>query len=299
MSGIDLEVGAGDVFGLLGPNGAGKSTTLRMLTTLLTPTAGEAEVAGFDLRTEAERVRGRIGYVSQQGGVDLSVSGRRELVFQGRLYGLDRLTASARAEDLLRGFELKACADRAIQSYSGGQRRRLEIALGLVHRPVLLFLDEPTTGLDPQARAHLWDEIQGLRAQGTTVFLTTHYLDEADALCDRVAIVDHGSVVAEGTPGQLKATVAGDVITIGVRGGAAAGAAALRAIRGLGCFRGSEAGEAADRLRVYVDGGETALPAIFEALREHGVGVDSVSVRRPSLDDVFFSQTGRSLQEAA
>ena len=300
VDGVDLEVGAGEIFGFLGPNGAGKTTTLRMLATLLPPTAGEARVAGFDLRRQPERVRQRIGYVGQQGGTDRSVTGRVELVFQGQLYGLNTRAAAARAGELLTAFELDACADRNVDTYSGGQRRRLDVALGLVNRPALLFLDEPTTGLDPQSRAHLWEEVRRLRADGTAVFLTTHYLDEADQLCDRIAIIDHGRIVSEGSPDELKSSIAGDVVTLGVSGGNGQRETALGVLRGLPSYRDHDPLSGDDhRIRVYVEGGESAMPAIFRALQESDVEVDTVALSRPSLDDVFLRRTGRSLREVA
>ncbi|MFH9071536.1 ABC transporter ATP-binding protein [Streptomyces alboflavus] len=210
VRGIDLTVQPGEILGFLGPNGAGKTTTLRMLTTLLPPTAGAATVAGFDLAREPAAVRGRIGYVAQSGGVDLNISVREELVTQGRLYRLTKAEAVARAEELARDLGLSDLLERKCAALSGGQRRRLDIAMGLMHRPAVLFLDEPTTGLDPGARADLWDLVRRLRADhGTTVFLTTHYLDEADALADRIVVVDQGVVVADGTPSALKLQYAG------------------------------------------------------------------------------------------
>ncbi|MEL3945822.1 ABC transporter ATP-binding protein [Streptomyces sp. LNU-CPARS28] len=210
VRGIDLTVQPGEILGFLGPNGAGKTTTLRMLTTLLPPTAGAATVAGFDLAREPAAVRGRIGYVAQSGGVDLNISVREELVTQGRLYRLTKAEAVARAEELARDLGLSDLLERKCAALSGGQRRRLDIAMGLMHRPAVLFLDEPTTGLDPGARADLWDLVRRLRDDhGTTVFLTTHYLDEADALADRIVVVDQGVVVADGTPSALKLQYAG------------------------------------------------------------------------------------------
>lgn len=297
VAGIDMAVEAGTIFGFLGPNGAGKTTTLRMLTTLLTPSGGSAKVAGFDLRREPRRIRERIGYVSQAGGSDHSLTGRAELTFQGRLYHLPADVARRRTAELLAAFELDSCADRRIDTYSGGQRRRLEVALGLVHRPTLLFLDEPTTGLDPQSRARMWDEIRRLREEGTSVFLTTHYLEEADVLCDRVAIIDHGRVVAQGEPDALKRAVSGDVVTIGVRGDAAH---ALDLVRRRAFVRDHEPlTPSANTIRLYVDDGETAMPAIFRILDGAGVGVQTASLNRPSLDDVFLRHTGRSLREEA
>jgi ABC-2 type transport system ATP-binding protein len=294
VAGVDLAVDAGEVFGFLGPNGAGKTTTLRMLATLLEPTGGEATVAGCDLRRQPARVRERVGYVGQRGGADPAVSGRSELVFQGRVYGLGPAQARRRAGELLAALELEACADRPTATYSGGQRRRLDVALGLVHGPRLLFLDEPTTGLDPQGRARLWDEVRGLRERGTTVFLTTHYLDEADALCDRLAIIDHGRIVAEGTPDRLKREIAGDVVRVGVAGQPGA---ALALLSGQPFVREAIAEE--EGVRLAVERGEEALPAILRLLDGAGLELRTISLSRPSLDDVFLRQTGRSLREEA
>jgi len=294
VAGVDLRVAAGELFGFLGPNGAGKTTTLRMLATLLPPTGGDAIVAGCDLRREPQHVRERIGYVGQRGSTDPAITGRTELVFQGRLYGMSAAQAKRRADDLLVVLELEAAADRPTGTYSGGQRRRLDIGLGLIHGPQVLFLDEPTTGLDPQSRARLWDEVRRLRDGGTTVFLTTHYLEEADALCDRLAIIDHGRIVAEGTPDQLKRQIAGDIVTLGITGDPQA------ALDLLGCQPFvRETGAEDGALRLYVDRGETAMPAILRLLDGAGLELRTISLTRPSLDDVFLRQTGRSLREPA
>jgi ABC-2 type transport system ATP-binding protein len=294
VAGVDLQVRSGEIFGFLGPNGAGKTTTLRLLATLLEPSGGEATVAGFDLRREPGRVRERIGYVGQAGGTDRAITGRSELVFQARLYGLSAAEAGKRARELLDLLELEAAADRPTGTYSGGQRQRLHIALGLIHRPSLLFLDEPTTGLDPQARVRIWDEVHRLQERGTTVFLTTHYLEEADALCDRLAIIDHGRIVAEGTPDELKRQIAGDLVTIGVPGD---GQNAVALLREQPFVREASAEEGLVRLRV--DRGEQAMPAILRLLDGAGLELRSMSLSRPSLDDVFLRQTGRSLREEA
>jgi ABC-2 type transport system ATP-binding protein len=293
VAGVDLCVESGEIFGFLGPNGAGKTTTLRMLATLLPPTSGEATVAGCDLRRQADRVRERIGYVGQAGGTDPAVSGRRELLFQARLYGLSAAEAERRAKQLLAMLELEAAADRPISSYSGGQKQRLHIAMGLVHEPILLFLDEPTTGLDPQSRARMWDEVRRLRDRGTTIFLTTHYLEEADALCDRLAIIDHGRIQAEGTPDELKRQIAGDLVTVGV----ADSASAMGLLQGQPFVREASAEDGVLRLRV--DRGEEAMPAILRLLDGAGMELKTLSLSRPSLDDVFLRQTGRSLREQA
>ncbi len=295
VRGVDLRVGAGEIFGFLGPNGAGKTTTLRMLATLMTPTSGEATVAGADLRREPQEVRRRIGYVPQGGSTDPSETGRGELVIQGRLYGLSHSDARARAAEVLRTLDLEAAADRYTGTYSGGMRRRLDVGLGIVHQPAVLFLDEPTTGLDPQARARMWDEIRALRERGTTVFLTTHYLEEADALCDRLAIIDQGRIVTEGTSDELKQAVAGDVVTIGVDGPREP---VIALAGGLPFVR--EIGDEQDGLvRLYVDRGETAVPQLLRILDGAGITTMSISLHKPSLDDVFLRQTGRSLRDEA
>jgi ABC-2 type transport system ATP-binding protein len=294
VRGVHLAVDAGQVFGFLGPNGAGKTTTLRMLVTLLPPTAGEARVVGHDLRTEPIEVRRRIGYVAQGHSSAAGMTGRGELEMQGRLYGMDARAARARAREVLERLELVDAADRPTRTWSGGMRRRLDVGMGIVHRPAVLFLDEPTTGLDPQARAGLWEEIAALRASGTTIFLTTHYLDEADALCDRLAIIDHGRIVAEGTPEELKRRIAGDVVTIGVAHGADA---VLALVEHQPFVR--EASRDDGVVRAYVDKGESALPALLRLLDSEGLAPDTLSLARPSLDDVFLRQTGRSLRDAA
>jgi ABC-2 type transport system ATP-binding protein len=294
VKGVDLHLEKGEIFGFLGPNGAGKTTTLRMLATLLPPSGGEATVAGADLLKEPGEVRERIGYVSQVGSSAPEVTGRKELVIQGRLYGMSRGDAARRAQDLLLSMELEEAADRPTKTYSGGQKRRLDVAIGLMHLPELLFLDEPTTGLDPQARARMWDEVRRLREDGTTVFLTTHYLEEADALCDRLAIIDHGLIVAEGTPDELKRQVAGDVITLGV---AERQEEALALVTRQAFVREAALEEGA--LRLYVDRGETAMPQLLRLLDGAGITLTTMAMARPSLDDVFLRQTGRSLREAA
>jgi ABC-2 type transport system ATP-binding protein len=292
VKGVDLRVDAGEIFGFLGPNGAGKTTTLRMLATLLPSTGGEATVVGCDLRKEPQGVRERIGYVGQRGSTDPAIAGRTELVFQGRLYGMNATAAKQRAAELLATLELESCADRPSGTYSGGQRRRLDIALGLVHRPRLLFLDEPTTGLDPQSRARLWEEIRQLREGGTTIFLTTHYLEEADVLCDRLAIIDHGRIVAEGTPNALKQQIAGDVVTLGLSGDQHI---AMTLLQEQPYVR--EVGQEDDVIRLYVDRGEGSMPAILRLLDSAGIEIQSIALTRPSLDDVFLRQTGHSLRE--
>jgi ABC-2 type transport system ATP-binding protein len=293
VRGLDLGVEAGEIFGFLGPNGAGKSTTLRMLATLITPTAGEATVAGADLAREPNLIRERIGYVAQGGGSDPQETGRRELVIQAQLYGMSRTEAERRAADILKVLDLESAADRRTETYSGGMKRRLDIGLGIIHRPQLIFLDEPTTGLDPQARARMWDEVKKLRADGMTVFLTTHYLEEADALCDRLAIIDHGKIVAAGTPDALKREVAGDLVTLGVNG---QGEAVLALTKSQPFVREAGAGEDG-LIRLYVDHGEAAVPQLLRLLDGAGLAPSTIAMSRPSLDDVFLRKTGRSLRE--
>jgi ABC-2 type transport system ATP-binding protein len=296
VQGVDLNVAAGEIFGFLGPNGAGKTTTLRMLATLIKPTSGDATVAGADLRRQPQLVRQRIGYVPQGGSTDPAETGRGELVLQGRLYGMSGADAKVRASEVLAALDLEAAADRGTGTYSGGMRRRLDVGLGIVHRPQVLFLDEPTAGLDPQARARMWEEIRNLRALGTTVFLTTHYLEEADVLCDRLAIIDHGKIVAEGTSDQLKQKVAGDVVTIGVDG---SGDSVLTLVQAMPFVREASHDAEAGLVRLYVDRGETAVPHLLRSLDAAGYAPTSISLNRPSLDDVFLRQTGRSLREEA
>lgn len=294
VRGVDLHVAEGEIFGFLGPNGAGKTTTLRMLATLIEPDGGEATVAGADLRREPAEVRKRIGYVAQGGSTWDESTAREELVLQARMYGLSKDDALARADRALAAFQLSEYADRRCKTYSGGQRRRVDIALGIIHEPRIVFLDEPTTGLDPQSRAHMWDEIRRLRAEGMTVFITTHYLEEADALCDRVAIIDHGQIVAEGTPDGLKRQVSGDVVTVGLNG-ATAEAAQLLGSRDF--VRKLETPDSGG-LRLFVEDGSVAIPYILRALDGAGIDLNSIELHRPSLDDVFLAKTGRSLRES-
>jgi ABC-2 type transport system ATP-binding protein len=294
VAGVDLDVRHGEIFGFLGPNGAGKTTTLRMLATLLPPSGGTARVAGCELATQPGRIRERIGYVGQAGGADREITGRTELIFQGRLDGLSGEAARQRADELIGMLELDGAADRKVSTYSGGQKRRLDIGLGLVHDPQLLFLDEPTTGLDPQSRARVWDEVRRMHDRGTTVFLTTHYLDEADALCDRVAIIDYGRIVAEGTPEELKRAIAGDVVTFTVAGEQQR---AYELIKDQDFVR--EARLENGSVQLYVDRGEVAMPAILRLLDGASMHLTAVELHRPSLDDVFLRRTGRSLRETA
>jgi ABC-2 type transport system ATP-binding protein len=295
VRGVSIDVTRGEVFGFLGPNGAGKTTTLRMLTTLLPIDAGAATVAGFDVARQPQQVRMRIGYVSQLGGADELATGRENLILQGRLYGGSRAAVTPRADALADLLDLNAIVDRRAITYSGGQRRRLDIALGLIHEPAVLFLDEPTTGLDPQSRANLWDHIRALRDRGTTVFLTTHYLEEADALCDRLVIMDHGQIVAEGAPRELKQQVAGDAIVISLGPDFRDGERALPVLRREPYIRELSADDG--QVRLYVDDGGAALPQLIRVLDQSGVGVRSISMSEPTLDDVFLRQTGRSLRD--
>jgi ABC-2 type transport system ATP-binding protein len=294
VAGVDLQVQAGVIFGFLGPNGAGKTTTLRILATLLPSTAGTASVVGFDVARHPVEVRKRIGYVAQAGGSYREATGREELVIQGRLFGMSKSDASARAVEILAALDITDAADRTCGTYSGGMRRRLNIGIGMVHKPALLFLDEPTTGLDPQARARLWEEIRKLRDGGTTVFLTTHYLEEADALCDCLAIIDHGRIVAEGSPSDLKKEIAGDILTIGVDGH---GERVVELMKAQPFVR--EAGLEDGLVRLYVDKGEEAVPIVLRLLDANGLAPTTMDLHRPSLDDVFLKKTGRSLRESA
>ena len=289
---VDLDVAAGEIFGFLGPNGAGKTTTLRILTTLIDPDEGEASIAGVDVFRDPAGVRRVCGYVAQGGGTSGQVTAREELVLQARMYGIGKAEAITRTEAALAAFELTDFADRQQRTYSGGQRRRVDMALGVIHRPKVLFLDEPTVGLDPQSRVRLWDEVRRLRDEdGMTVFLTTHYLDEADALCDRISIIDNGEIVAEGTPLDLKREIAGDVITLAVEDEAAADL-----LRGEQYVRRLETSKAG--LLLYVDDAKSAIPQILRALDGAGVPFAGMELNRPTLDDVFLTKTGRLIRES-
>ena len=295
VRGVNLQVGAGEIFGLLGPNGAGKTTTMRMLTTLLPIGAGSATVAGFDVSRHPQRVRENIGYVSQLGGADQLATGRENLVLQGRLYGASLAELRPRIDELAEILDLSAFTDRRVKTYSGGQRRRLDVALGIVHQPKVLFLDEPTTGLDPQNRADLWEHLHALRDRGTTIVLTTHYLEEADVLCDRLVIVDHGRIVIEGTPRDLKRRVAGDAIVITLREDADTGGRSMALLEREPYVR--EISASGDQLRLYVEDGSAALPQLLRILDRERIGVRSMNLSEPTLDDVFLRQTGRSLRD--
>jgi ABC-2 type transport system ATP-binding protein len=295
VNGIDLSVHEGEIFGFLGPNGAGKTTTLRILSTLLPADGGEVRVAGRDVRREPRQVRRQIGYVSQAGGTDPHATGRENLLLQARLYGLSKIEARDRAAELIDALELAPFVDRFAKVYSGGQRRKLDIAVGMVHRPRLLFLDEPTTGLDPVSRSQLWGQIRALRDTGTTVFLTTHYMEEADALCDRVAIMDTGRIAAQGSPADLKRAIEGDILSLTVNHVPNAPRVAAEALRPLPMVREIEADGSSLRL-VVAHGGE-ALPVVLRLLEGQGIGVADIALSRPSLDDVFLRATGHSLRD--
>jgi ABC-2 type transport system ATP-binding protein len=313
VRGVDITVEEGEVVGFLGPNGAGKTTTLRMLTTLLRPTAGTAVVAGADLLRDPLGVRKRIGFVPQaigqtQGGTSDNSLVIEELLDQGTAYRIGREETRRRAAALIEQLDLGGLDQRYVKTLSGGQRRRLEIALGLVHQPPLVFLDEPTTGLDPQSRSNMWEHIRRLRSElGTTVFLTTHYLDEADALCDRLFVIDHGVIVAVGTPDELKRRVSGDVVTLSVNGATSYGAAD-RGPAGRGATESAQSLLAASpvvrevavadgSLRLTVERGEEALPVLLRTLDGAGITMSAISLSRPTLDDVFLTLTGRSLRD--
>jgi ABC-2 type transport system ATP-binding protein len=295
VRGLDLTVERGEMVALLGPNGAGKSTTLRMLTTLIAPTSGRATVAGQDVTGDPRLVRQRIGYIGQGNGAGHQQRGRDELVTQGRAYGMDRASARARAAELVDSLDLAEVADRKVSTLSGGQKRRLDIAMGLIHAPGLLFLDEPSTGLDPQNRANLQEHIVALRERhGTTVVLTTHYLDEADSLAERVVVIDHGTVVADDTPERLKANHAGDHLVLALDDRGAAERAAERARH---AHPDAQVETVGDRLSIRVAGGTFLLPGLLRDLDGAGVPARSAEVSRPTLDDVFLNLTGRSLRE--
>jgi ABC-2 type transport system ATP-binding protein len=291
---IDLSVAKGEVFGFLGPNGAGKTTTVRMLCTLLPPTAGSASVAGIDVVADPAAVRRRIGVALQEIGLDPVQTGRELLELQCGLYGITGADARARAEELLELLGLTDAADRRTKTYSGGMKRRLDLASALVHSPEVLFLDEPTTGLDPASRLTVWEEVGRINGAGTTVFLTTQYLEEADRLCDRLAIIDAGEIVAEGTPERLKAEMGHDVVTLALDGAdPAATEAAVDGLPGLERIVAEP-----DQLALYVEDGAGSIAEIVRRLDRAGIRVGAIATSRPSLDDVFLQATGRRLEGA-
>ena len=295
VDGISFRVDRGEVFGFLGPNGAGKSTTIKVLTTLLRPTSGGVRVDGHDVVREAAAVRRVIGYAAQEVGVDDDLTGRENLVLQCRLYHLPSGQIPDRVDELLKTVDLGEAADRPAGTYSGGMRKRLDLAMGLIHKPKLLFLDEPTTGLDPQNRRALWEYIKGLNDAGTTIFLTTQYMEEADRLADRLAIIDRGRIVAEGTPAALKAEIGADVVQIAFRedGGEAAGRArsVLAQIPGITGVQDFE-----DGLSVYAQAGPALVPQIVRALDAAHAEVARLTLAGPSLDDVFLKHTGHTMR---
>ena len=291
--GIDLSVRKGLIFGFLGPNGAGKSTTQRMLSTLLCPTGGEAKVLGFDLVKQQEQIRQNVGYVSQAGGTDLYSTGFENLVLQARLYGLDLSTAKKHVAEFVGRFQMSSFIERAASSYSGGQKRRLDVALGMIHHPQLLLLDEPTAGLDPQSRAYLWEEIRKLRGQGVTVFLTTQYMDEADKLCDMIAIIDNGKLIVSGTPAELKSNVGGDTLVFGFSSEEVARNAGVLLTK----IQPENVQTNDNFVHIYTKNGERIMPDLLRSLDGNNLEVQDITLSRPSLDDVFLKYTGRSLRE--
>jgi ABC-2 type transport system ATP-binding protein len=295
VDGIDLHVDAGEIYGFLGPNGAGKSTTVLMLTTLLPPTSGTARVGGYDVVAEGPKVRASIGAALQEAALDPLLTGRDHLRLQSTLQGIPRAERRARADELLARVGLEEAADRKVRGYSGGMKRRLDLALALVHRPRILFLDEPTTGLDPQSRTALWDEVARLaRDEGVTVFLTTQYLEEADVLADRVGIIDHGHIVAEGTPRALKAEIGRP--SVHAIPESDEDHARLAAV--LAQF-GEPLGDGAKEIAVRLHEGVAGLPAVVRAVDAAGLALASLEIQAPTLDDVFLAKTGRSLEGAA
>ncbi len=297
LAGLSLDIQAGSVFALLGPNGAGKSTTVKILTTLTRPDSGEASVAGIDVRRDPDAVRRAIGLVSQKASTDPMATARENLVLAGRIQGISRATARARAGELLSRFGLADAADRLAKTLSGGMSRKLDVALGLMHRPRVLFLDEPTTGLDPEARAEMWAEINRLSYdEEVTVLLTTHYLEEADSLAGRLAIIDSGRLVIEGTPDELKSGLRGDTVQVELSS-VDGGPFARRLLERMGGLHDVDAD--GRTIRARADSGARAVPAVLAALEDAGVTAASITVARPSLDDVYLRHVGRSFEVAA
>ena len=294
VDGIDLQVSPGEIYGFLGPNGAGKSTTVHMLTTLLPPTAGRARVAGFDIVKQGPQVRSSIGAALQEAALDPLLSGREHMRLQTALHGIAKAERESRGAELLERVGLSQAADRKVGGYSGGMKRRLDLALALAHRPRILFLDEPTTGLDIQSRTALWEEVARLASDdGVTVFLTTQYLEEADALADRVGIIDHGRIVAEGTPAALKAEIGRPTVEAKPRDPADH----ERMLSVLARF-GEPAGASPKSAAVRLEGGESELAEVVRALDAEQIAIERLQLHAPSLDDVFLTKTGRSLEGA-
>lgn len=300
VKGVDIDVGPGELVAFLGPNGAGKSTTLRMLTTLLKPTSGSATVAGVDVARDPAGVRARIGYIGQGNGGGHSYRVIDELIMQGRFYGMNTTDAKARAEALMASLDLADLAKRTVIKLSGGQRRRMDVALGLMHSPGLLFLDEPSTGMDPQNRANLWEHIMRMREEhGTTIVLTTHYMDEADSMSERVIVIDHGTIIADDTASRLKANLAGDLMAVEV---AAGSASEVRGLLGRAAAEGDIQENAYDgvvRFRLRLAHGSRLAPGLLKDMHDAGAPAQSLELKPPTLDDVFLELTGRSLREGA
>ena len=292
VRGVDLEVDEGEIYGFLGPNGAGKTTTVRMLTTLLLPTGGRATVAGHDVVAEARAVRASIGVALQEAALDPLMTGRELIRLQATLQGLPTAEGRRRADDLLERVDLMAAADRRVGGYSGGMKRRLDLAAALVHEPRVLFLDEPTTGLDPVSRKTIWEEVRALNDEGTTVFLTTQYLEEADQLADNVAIIDQGRIVAEGTPDALKAEIGNPHIKLQLADGSVD--AAERVLAETGKLLPPTDGRT---VLVEVENGAADIPRVVRALDDAGIGVEALELVRPTLDDVFVATTGHHLEK--
>lgn len=300
VKGVDIHVAPGELVAFLGPNGAGKSTTLRMLTTLLKPTSGSATVAGVDVEKDPAGVRARIGYIGQGNGGGHSYRVIDELIMQGRFYGMNTTDAKARAETLMASLDLSDLAKRTVIKLSGGQRRRMDVALGLMHSPGLLFLDEPSTGMDPQNRANLWEHIMRMREEhGTTIVLTTHYMDEADSMSERVIVIDHGTIIADDTASRLKANLAGDLLAVEV---AAGSASEVRGLLGRAAAEGDMEENAYDgvvRFRLRLAQGAQLAPGLLNEMHDAGAPAQSLELKPPTLDDVFLELTGRSLREGA
>ena len=298
---VSFEVAEGEIFGFLGPNGAGKTTTIKILTTLLKPTSGRAVVAGYDVLKEPGKVRNVIGYVAQDISVDDKGKGRENLMLQGRLHRMDSKLLRQRVDELLELVDLTSDANRLAETYSGGMRKRLDLIAGLVHRPKVLFLDEPTLGLDPQTRARVWSYLRGLnQKEGITIFMTTHYMEEADELCHRVAIIDHGEIKTLGSPEELKDEISSDCINIGFSEERLLGEGALvetasQALQGQSYIQRIET--LADSVAVYVDRGEEIMPQIMDLLRNNGIPVKTMTLSRPSLQDVFLKHTGSTIRD--